>query len=110
MFVFETSALITLCVLAWFWVDSTRAREAGVAAARTACEREDVQFLDDTVAFRSLRPARDDDGRLTLKRVYDFEYSSTGAERCRGAVMLQGREVVMIDVTSHLRTLRVVIH
>lgn len=104
---FELTALLVLGFAAWFWSDSTRAREAGVRAARACCEREGVQLLDDTVAFRSLRPARDQDGRARLRRVYDFEYSGSGNDRYRGSVMLLGTEVVMLDVSTH-RGLRVV--
>lgn len=105
---FEVVFLIALCALAWFWVDTVRVREVGMAAARQACQREGVQLLDDTVAFRSLRFARDDDGRLGLQRTYEFEYSDSGDDRYRGSVMLLGREVVMLDVSGHQRTIRIV--
>lgn len=98
----ELISLIVICLLAWFWLDSIKVRELGVKAARESCLREGVQLLDDTVAFRSLRPARDDNGRVLLRRVYDFEYSGSGNDRYRGSVMLLGREVVMLDVSEHL--------
>lgn len=98
----ELFVLILLCLLAWFWLDSIKVRELGVKAARESCLREGVQLLDDTVAFRSLRPARDDNGQVLLQRVYDFEYSGSGNDRYRGSLMLLGREVVMLDVSEHL--------
>lgn len=98
----ELFVLILLGLLAWFWLDSIKVRELGVKAARESCLREGVQLLDDTVAFRSLRPARDDNGQVLLQRVYDFEYSGSGNDRYRGSVMLLGREVVMLDVSEHL--------
>ena len=64
MSIAELSALSLLGLLAWFWFDSLKARETGIAAARNACEREGVQLLDETVAGRSLRLARDEDGRM----------------------------------------------
>lgn len=91
-------ALVVLGLAAWLWLDSLRAREAGVQAARGACRREGVQLLDDTVSIRSLRFGRDEDGRLRLQRVYDFEFSDSGDDRQQGSVMLLGREVVMLDV------------
>lgn len=102
MFSFEVIALILLCLAGWFWFDTNRAREAGVNAARTSCSREGVQLLDDTVAFRSLRFARNENGRVTFRRVYDFEYSGTGLDRYRGSVMLLGNEVVMLDISEHI--------
>jgi hypothetical protein len=73
--------LMLLCVLigaVWFWLDSMKAREIGIQAARNACAEEGLQFLDETVAGRSLRLVRDDDGVLRLQRVFAFEYSDTG--------------------------------
>lgn len=96
----ELLALMALALVGWFWLDSIRIREIGMQAARAACQREGVQLLDDTVATRSLRFARDDDGRLCLQRAYEFEYSRTGNDRVRGSVMLRGREVVLLDVSG----------
>lgn len=97
----ELSALLLLGLGVWFWFDSLKAREVGVAAARNACEREGVQLLDETVSGRSLRLARDADGRLMIQRAYDFEYSDSGFDRYRGSVVLLGREVAMLDITEH---------
>lgn len=102
----ELAALLLICLIAWFWFDSLKAREAGVAAARVACEREGVQLLDDTVASRSLRLGRDDNGRMAIRRAYDFEYSDSGFDRYRGSVVLLGREVVMLDLAAHVSNVR----
>lgn len=107
---FETLSLLALCLIAWFWLDSVRLREIGIAAARRACEREAVQLLDDTVAFRSLRPVRNEHGHITLRRVYEFEYSGSGDDRQRGSVVLVGREVVLIDVGACRPALHVVVN
>lgn len=84
--------------LAWLWFDSLKAREIGVQAARLACASEGVQLLDETVAIRSLRPQRNDYGRLLLRRIYSFEYSDTGDNRRPGSVVLLGHRVVVINV------------
>jgi hypothetical protein len=107
---FETLSLLALCLLAWFWLDSVKLRELGMAAARRACERDGLQLLDDTVSVSSLRPVRKTNGRVTLRRVYEFEYSGSGDDRQRGSVVLVGREVVLIDVGARRPPLQVVIH
>lgn len=99
----ELFLLLLMAALAWLWFDSVDAREAGMAGARAACRREAVQLLDETVVCRLLRLARDDSGRLALRRVYEFEYSDSGYDRYRGALVLQGREVVMLDLGAHRR-------
>jgi len=86
----EAAALLALALGALFWVDSLRARERAVAAGRAACTRYGVQLLDDTVAFAQLRLARDDSGRLRLRRTYAFEFSDTGNNRRRGAIVMLG--------------------
>jgi hypothetical protein len=101
MFTFELFALLALAVIAGFWFDAIRAREVGIRAARASCAREGVQLLDETVACRSTRLARTDNGRVTLRRVYEFEYSGSGDDRYRGSVMLLGKDVTMLDVSAH---------
>jgi hypothetical protein len=99
---FESLSILLLGALAWLWYDSLKAREAGVREARSACADEDLQLLDDTVAFRSLRIARDDIGRLRLQRTYGFEYSDTGDNRREGSVTLLGQDVVLVSLRARL--------
>ena len=94
--------LILLALLAWYWQDGLKAREIGIAAARQACHKEGLQFLDDTVLIRSLRLARDNDGQLKLRRVYAFEYSDTGDNRQPGSVTLLGQRVELLHVRPQL--------
>ncbi|HCN67919.1 MAG TPA: hypothetical protein DIT03_06525, partial [Candidatus Accumulibacter sp.] len=53
-------------------------------------------LLDDTVALANLRLQRDDDGRLRLRRTYDFEYSDTGDNRRAAQLALLGDEVLLL--------------
>lgn len=100
--VFEIAGLGLLAILGWFWLDGLKARDAAVAAARRACAAENLQLLDDTVSITGLKPARDDDGRLLLQRVYSFEYSDTGDNRRRGSIALLGHSVTLINIGPHL--------
>ena len=98
----ELLVLALLGAAVWLWLDSLKAREIGVTAAQAACADEGLQFLDDTVAIRSLRLIRDDDGRLRLRRVYGFEYSDTGDNRRSGTVTLLGQRVELLHVRPQL--------
>ncbi len=98
----DAAALVLLCVLVWLWLDGTGAREAGIRAARQACESEDMQLLDDTIAFASLKPERTGEGRLALRRVYKFEFSDTGNNRRNGSVVLLGHRVIVVNIGLHL--------
>jgi hypothetical protein len=102
--VLELGALVVIVTGVWLWLDSTRVRELAVAAARAACDAENVQFLDDTVAFRALTLARDGEGRVRVRRAYAFEYSDTGNNRLHGSVVMLGSQVLLINVgVPHLR-------
>ncbi|WP_371322578.1 DUF3301 domain-containing protein [Dechloromonas sp. ZY10] len=95
----EESFLLLLALAGlWFWLDTLKAREAGVLAAREACAAEGWQFLDESVAGRGVRLARDDEGRLRLRRIYAFEYSESGFERSRGSITLLGQSVEWLSI------------
>ena len=90
--------LLALVALGWFLWDSLRVREIANQAMRSTCKAEGLLFLDDTVTLRSLRPCRDDAGRLRLRRVYRFEYSDTGHNRRNGSVVMMGDTVFIVDI------------
>ncbi|MGX2041718.1 DUF3301 domain-containing protein [Methylocaldum sp. MU1018] len=88
--------------LVWLWFDSAKARETGIEAVRLACEAEGLQLLDETIALVSLKPRRNENGRLSAQRIYEFEYSDTGDNRRRGRVHLLGRNVTLINIGPRL--------
>jgi hypothetical protein len=94
----ELLGILVLAALAWLWLDSLKAREAAVRAAREVCAAEGLLFLDDTVAIASLKPVRNDEGQVTLQRAYDFEFSDTGDNRLKGSVVMRGHRVVLLNV------------
>jgi hypothetical protein len=89
----ELGAIIAIVAALLLWTDSLRARERAVRAGRSACERYQLQFLDDTVSFARMRLARNADGELRIARTYTFEFSDTGNNRRQGAVVMLGGEV-----------------
>jgi hypothetical protein len=100
--VLEVLSILLLAGIAWLWLDSLKAREAAVRAAREICAAEGLQLLDDTVSISSLKPVRDDHGHLTLQRAYQFEYSDTGNNRLKGSVVMQGHRMVLFNVGLRL--------
>ena len=94
----ELLSLLVLAAIAWLWLDSLKAREVAVRAARAACAAEELLLLDDTVAIANLKLARDDDGHVKLQRAYDFEFSDTGNNRLQGSLVLLGHRVTLLNV------------
>ena len=97
----EIALLVLVAGGVWLWLDSLRARDVARAAARTACEAEGLLLLDDTVAIASMRPARKENGHVTLQRAYEFEYSDTGDNRRTGSLVLLGDKVVLLNIGTH---------
>ena len=89
----EAFALVLIVAAAFLWADSLKARERAVKAGRSACERYQLQFLDETVAFNRLRLARDEEGQLKIRRTYTFEFSDTGNNRRHGAIVMLGGQL-----------------
>ena len=90
--------LLMLAAAGWLWFDSLNARETAVAAAKAACNGEQLLLLDDTVAIARITPARDDEGGLHLRRVYGFEYSDTGNDRRTGSIVMLGGRILVINL------------
>jgi hypothetical protein len=89
----EGAAIVLIAAGIFLWLDSLRARERAVQAGRAACQRYDLQFLDETVSFTKLRLARDQEGQLKIARTYTFEFSDTGNNRRHGAIVMLGGQL-----------------
>jgi hypothetical protein len=107
---FEIISLVILGGLFWLWFESTRIHEIAVERARRECHVSEVQFLDDTVALATIKPARDEDGRLVLKRTYTFEYSDTGNNRQPGSIIMLGQKVHFLGISPHLVGADITLH
>ncbi len=89
----KTLPLIAIAVLVgWFWLDSLRAREIATGICRAACERRNLQFLDQTVALRRLTLRWPHEG-LRFRRVYRFDYSEQGVIRNIGYIVMLGQDL-----------------
>lgn len=94
--------LILLFGAVWYWFNSLKARETAIRRVHQECDAEGVQFLDETVSTAKLSLARNDDGGITLRRVYTFEYSDTGNNRRPGSVTMLGGEVLFVNIGLRL--------
>jgi hypothetical protein len=101
----DTMSLIYMMLLAalgWFWLSSIRVLEVARNAAKQACSKADVQFLDDTVASIGIRVVRNTSGRRVFQRTYRFEYSETGNDRIEGKVVMLGETVESVTLHPYL--------
>ncbi len=92
--------IVLLCVVligVWFVFDSLAAREAANDAAKARCVRDQLQFLDGTVAFARISLARAASGPA-LQRIFHFEFTLDGDTRLGGYVTTHGRRVTAVDM------------
>ena len=99
-----TSILIILFLafIAWFWLNSIRAKEIALQASAEACKQIEVQFLDQTASLKKLRINRDRNGRMIFERIYSFDFSRDRETRMQGFVTIIGQRVtkVLLDEES----------
>ena len=98
--------LIGLAAAAWLWMEILRAREAALSRAKHACRSNGLQLLDQSVVCVSIRPARDSDGRLALRRIYRFEFSDDGMNRRGGSITMLGMRQESIRLDPFLDSVR----
>lgn len=89
--------MMLLAGVVLFWQSARTAAEAALRSARKVCEQNNVQLLDQSVAFSrfELRAG-------VIRRVFSFDYSPNGRERFRGLLWLRGRrtETVAFDAST----------
>ena len=103
---YDIVPVLVLGGVAWFWMDTLKAREVALHAARAACTRIGLQLLDETVAAERTRLARNDNGQICLRRVYRFEFSDTGDNRRKGSVVMLGRHVDLVQMAGVLEAVK----
>ena len=92
--------LIPLAAVLYLWHSDPFKALARELASRYCADLE-LQLLDQSVVIRGLWPARDDDGRLRLRRTYQFEFASTGDRRYQGIIVLLGLRVQSIELETY---------
>ena len=103
----EILLLALFGALVWYWYAGLQAREQAIAASRRACADAGLQFLDESVALRRLRLARNDNGQVQLRRDFHFEFSDTGDNRRPGVVRMLGERVEWVSLDGEWQPGRV---
>ncbi len=103
--------MISLSFLFWFtvaialisfWWQSDKSKSLALAIASKHCKLHDLQLLDQSVVIRGLWPIRDTDHVLRLRRLYQFEFTSTGEQRYKGELVLWGRKLQGLELEPYI--------
>jgi len=94
--------LIVLLLTAYlYWLDGQKVKEIAFKAVRAHCLSLEVQMLDEYVALESVRSKRDQSGKIRIRRIFLFEFSSTGNERYNGICFMLGQRVEAIQMEPY---------
>ena len=85
----------------WYWWNAKGAKEQALNATRKRCRELELQLLDDSIALRAFWLKRNNNGRLSFWRSYNFEFSSTGADRYNGQIIILGKRIEAINLEAH---------
>jgi Protein of unknown function (DUF3301) len=92
--------LLVILSLAILWYKNLAYKDLAYQSALQFCREADVQLLDQTIVLRSLWPTKHSQSWF-LRRFYQFEFTSTGADRYKGSVTLLGKTVMDIQLAAH---------
>lgn len=84
-----------------YWWNASRAKEIARLHGRRACDREGVQFLDDTVVLSRVRLRRNAIGQLAIRREYQFEFASDGGRRYEGYMVMLGNQLLQLTLEPY---------
>jgi hypothetical protein len=85
----------------WYWWDTVRTQEIARNAGKRACQQAGVQFLDDSVERKRQWLRRNAAGRVQLCRLYFFEFTSDGAVRYHGRIVMFGQAVREVEMDAY---------
>lgn len=92
--------LLVIFLLAYGWWRNSNIKERAIAAARAHCQKLNLQFLDESVARHSWKPAWEN-SQPCVKRSYLFEFTSTGRMRYQGQITYVGNQLSNIWLSPH---------
>ncbi|MEO9655017.1 DUF3301 domain-containing protein [Marinomonas sp.] len=93
---------IVLCLacVVYFWWRNASIRERALQTAKQHCKNLNLQLLDGSVAGKQWRPTWQY-GQPCIKRIYQFEFTSTGMARYSGTITYIGNYQTDIWVSPH---------
>ena len=91
---------LTFCGVAFWWSDRG-VKQKALQYCQQRCQKLDVQMLDQSIQVVSMSLKRNKRGHLTLKREFNFEFSTVGDRRYLGKAFFLGHQLVSIDMEPH---------
>lgn len=90
-----------LAMTVFYWRGAMAIKDRAYRAALTRCKEVQVQLLDEGVYLRKLWIRRNDRGVASLFRVFNFEFTVSGADRYKGRVEMLGPQILKVELDPH---------
>lgn len=81
-------------------LDGIHVREIATQIATQSCVENNVQLLDGTVTPAGFAIKRGVSGRWSFQRTFQFEFSSTGDNRLKGRIVMDGKHRKFLDLEN----------
>lgn len=98
---FHLISITSIAVVILYWWTSQGMRQIALQACRKYCDNRDLQLLDESVGLRRIQAKRDEQGRLGLCWMFEFEFTATGYDRFKGRIMILSARVFDIDLEPY---------
>ncbi len=85
-----------------FWWQGDAIKMIAMQTLYQYCKEQNLQLLDQTIVLKGIWPQRNASGSLQLRRRYSFEFTSTGEQRYKGMIELNGRRMQHLELEPHL--------
>ena len=66
------------------------------------CQDLNLQLLDQSVVITGYWPARNTNANFVMRRIYQFEFTSTGQRRYQGIIVLLGLQLNTIELEAYI--------
>ena len=93
--------LLLIGVLLAYWWRSGSFKGRARALAISHCEQLELQLLDQSMVICGIWPQRNSSGSLSLRRTYQFEFTSTGDQRYQGVLVMFGMQLQSIQLETY---------
>ncbi|MBJ7538518.1 DUF3301 domain-containing protein [Marinomonas transparens] len=92
--------ILALAACTYGWWRNITIREQALLIVKQHCKKLNLQLLDQSVAGNGWKPTWQH-GTLCIKRVYRFEFTSTGASRYPGTITFLGNQQSDVWLSPH---------
>ncbi len=101
MFLINVLLMAVAAFALHYWWQSGEYKGRAMAFALQHCKEHGLQLLDQSMVIKGYWPVRLSSGRWSIRRSYQFEFTSTGHQRYRGNLILLGFKPDSIQLEAY---------